>query len=338
MGSGSAAPELIDVGTVGEHLVRRGLATAPTRGGAVALGGGVSNVVLMAPADGRQVVVKQSLPRLQVADEWLAKRERVLTEATALTLARSLTPGAVPGVLDIDVDACAITIECAPADWRTWKERLLRGRADPDVAIRLGELLAAWHAATAADPALMAGLDDAEAFDQLRLDPYFRTVMRRRPELADAVGAHVDRLVSTRRGFVHGDYSPKNVLVGDGRLWVIDFEVAHLGDPAFDVAFLTSHLLLKAIHRPARRAAYERCSRSFWDAYHAGVPPDVVGRGNDVLGYVACLLLARVDGKSPAEYLDDGGQAVARRLGEALLARPPAEPDGAWRALADVMA
>lgn len=154
----------------------------------------------------------------------------------------------------------------------------------------------------------------------MRLDPYHRTVAARHPDCAPAVLAVVDAMLTTRRALVHGDYSPKNVLAGSGGCWVIDFEVAHYGDPAFDVAFLTCHLLLKAVRRPVALPAYQACAAAFLAAY-----------GGDVdLAHLGCLLLARVDGTSPAGYLDTGQEAVVRRFGRALLLDPA--PD-VWRRL-----
>ena len=42
--------------------------------------------------------------------------------------------------------------------------------------------------------------------------------------------------------FVHGDFNPFNMIVADGKLTLIDFENAHLGDPLTDVANFISHL------------------------------------------------------------------------------------------------
>jgi aminoglycoside phosphotransferase (APT) family kinase protein len=324
---------LLSVDTVSAYLQRRGLAAAGSDVQARTLGGGVSNIVLAAQAGGRRVVVKQSLPQLRVADEWLAKRERALTEAAALRWAATLTPDAVPSVYDVDTGAYAITIARAADEWHDWKQLLLTGDIDPAVATRLGEVLAAWHGASGAARVVAAQFDDAEAFDQLRVDPYYRAIMARHPGLASEIAGYIDRMQSTHRCVVHGDYSPKNVLVGVGGMWVIDFEVAHLGDPAFDLAFMLNHLLLKAMHRPADTNAYERCAFAFWNAYRARVPAGFAGPTSYVLGHVGCLMLARVDGKSPAEYLLPLEQAKARTLSITLLKAPPTELGEAWARL-----
>ncbi|MGH8940498.1 MAG: phosphotransferase, partial [Actinomycetes bacterium] len=129
-------------------------------------------------------------------------------------------------------------------------------------------------------------------------------------------------------------FSPKNVLVGDSDLWVIDFEVAHYGDPAFDLAFLLSHLLLKAVHRPVDAVLFGECAMTFGEAYRGCVPPPLRPEWPYVLGHTGCLLLARVAGKSPAEYLDPAGRSVAHELGRRLLVDPPSTIERAYDRLA----
>lgn len=329
---------LLSIDTVAAYLRRRGLIAAGDSAQARALGGGVSNVVLAVRAGDRRLVLKQSLPRLRVADEWLAKRERVLTEAAALQLAGTLTPGAVPAVLDVDTEACAIAIQEAPRGWQNWKDLLLAGSVDLSVARRLGAILAAWHGATHADAQVAAPFGDTEAFDQLRVDPYYRTIVRRHPALERQILTYVERMLRTQQCLVHGDFSPKNVLVGEDGLWVLDFEVAHVGDPVFDVAFLLNHLALKAIHRPSDRAVYEQAAHAFWNTYRSGVPADLLPPIEYVLGHLGCLMLARVDGKSPAEYLVGPQQSTARSLGARLITEPPRHLGGVWRYLEEVIA
>ncbi|HWE61136.1 MAG TPA: phosphotransferase [Chloroflexota bacterium] len=325
--------ELLSVATLPTYLRRRGLLGDGVPARVTALGGGVSNVVLAVAAGDQRMVVKQALPRLRVADEWLAKRERVITEAEALRTAARLTPGAVPAVLDVDAEACVIIIEHAPPGWQNWKDLLLAGTIHPAVAQRLGMVLGVWHGATSDDPEVAARFGDSEAFDQLRIDPYYRTVMRRHPELAPVMTAYLDRMLATHRCLVHGDFSPKNVLVGDDGLWVLDFEVAHMGDPVFDVAFMLNHLLLKAIHRPVDRQAYKQAARRFWDTYQHAVPAGLCPPVHYLLGHLACLMVARVDGKSPAEYLTPPEQRRAWALGTALLTNPPDQVMDAWQLL-----
>ncbi len=328
--------ELLSEATVGDYLVGLGFAEADAALEAHELGGGVSNVVLAVTGATTNVVVKQSLPRLRVEQEWLAKRERALTEAEALRLAGTLTPGAVPGVLAVDPERCAIVIERAPTGWRAWKDDLLAGRVDPEVAARLGSLLATWHSETADDPEVAARFSDHEAFEQLRVDPYLRTVMRRWPRLERPVGRYVGQMTATRVCLVHGDFSPKNVLVGEG-LWVIDFEVAHVGEPVFDLAFMTNHLMLKAVHRPVDFDAYREASLRLSTAYAEGASDALAFEPPYLVGLTGCLMVARVDGKSPAEYLSESDRLIARSLGSRLLLHPPSRLEAAWNDVGEVL-
>jgi 5-methylthioribose kinase len=326
--------DLLDASTIGAFLVERGLVPEGTDVQARPLSGGVSNVVLAVEAEGLRAVVKQALPRLRVADEWLATQERALTEADALRLAGELTPGALPAVLDVDESAYAIVIAQAPDGWTNWKDDLLRGVVDTTVGDRLGAILAAWHRGTweASSAWRLAG---TEAFEQLRVDPYHRTVMERRPELAGSIAEVVEQMLATRSCLVHGDFSPKNVLVGADAIWVLDFEVAHVGDPAFDLGFMLNHLLLKSIHRPADAERYHACAHAFLTAYAGAMPEEALPPLPYVLAHAGCLALARVDGKSPAEYLTAGEREIARRVGEDLLTGPPASLELAWYAMAE---
>ena len=305
------------------YLVERGIFREAGSLEVVELAGGVSGVVFAARGEEKHVVFKQALERFRVEDEWLVPPQRALDEAAALELMSTLAPGAVPRLLDVDPDRFALVMEEAPAGWRSWKSHLLEGHADTAVAARLGELLGMLHERTTE-----VELGSAASFDAQRVDPYLRTTARRHPDLAPRIAAYTERLLETHACVVHGDYSPKNVLVGEGGpssgLWVIDWEIVHRGDPAFDVAFLLNHLLLKTIHRPAAAADYEACGAAFLDAY--GPQLDTAY----VLGLVGCLMLARVDGKSPAEYLTQAERERARSAGAGLLTDPPASPTEAW--------
>ena len=256
----TSSADLLDSTTVLPYLRERGLLHDDRACRARELTGGVSSIVIEVQGPGSHLIVKQSLPRLRVAADWRAKRERILTEAAGLELAAALTPGRAPRVIDVDEARYTIAIESAPAEWDTWKQQLLAGTASTHVARGLGETLATWHRLTETDAQLRAPFVDAEVFFQLRVDPYYVTVAGRHPEVASRIEALVERMTDCALCFVHGDFSPKNVLCGSGGFWVLDFEVAHVGDPVFDVAFMLHHLVLKAIHtgnleRLARLAA-----------------------------------------------------------------------------------
>lgn len=323
----SGSDTLLDERTVIPYLAERGIVDAASTT-AHLLGGGVSNVVISVTDLRHSLVLKQARAKLAVAEAWYAPRERVLREAEGLRVLTAIDAAAAPTVVDVDPDALTMTIERAPDDWSDWKSQLMGGSVDAEVASRLGEVLRSMHVATAGGAGLSAELvDDVETFEVLRLAPYHRTAAERNPDLApriDAVGA---RMSGTRECLVHGDFSPKNVLVGAAGAWVIDFEVAHLGDPTFDVAFLETHLLLKALRFPQWRGRFEEASRAFLDAYtRDSTFPDAAHLSRQI----GCLLLARVDGKSPAEYLDAQRRSRAHALGRTLLTKAPDTVGAAW--------
>jgi len=318
----TAGGGLLTAETVVDHLRERGViggGTATAR----ALSGGVSNVVLAVDTDRRRLVVKQSLDRLRVADDWFAPRHRILNEATALGVAAALTPEAVPAVLDVDPARFTLTVERAPEGWTDWRWAIFDGQVVPALGGQLGAILGTWHAATAGGAGLPEPLaTDTETFRSLRVQPYHETLAARHPEVRPAVDRVVERMLDSRLVLVHGDFSPKNVLAGAGGAWVIDFEVAHLGDPTFDLAFLLTHLLMKAVHRPELADRLDAAGAAFLDRYRASVPGSLAPDLPYLSAHVGCLLLARVAGKSPADYLDRQGREAVWRLGLSLLHEP----------------
>lgn len=327
--------DLLNATTVADYLLGQALIASADNVRVTELSGGVSNIVLGVRAPGHRMVVKQALPRLRVADEWLANQERALTEAAAAALAGRLVPGSAPAVLHTDPERCILVQQWAPEGWGDWKSRLLAGQADPEIARQLGIILAEWQRRTFNDTSLTETFGTTDVFEQLRVHPYYRTTAKRRPELAHELHNYARKMSNRCICLVHGDYSPKNVLVpaaltGSLGLWVIDFEVAHMGDPAFDPAFLLNHLLLKTLHRPSAADEYRACALAFWEAYVRGTPKDLRPHTSYVLGHVGCLMAARVDGKSPVEYFSREKRECARLLGDELLRDPPSEIEAAW--------
>jgi aminoglycoside phosphotransferase (APT) family kinase protein len=289
------------------------------------LGGGVSSQVLRAETAERCVVVKQALPKLRVADDWRSSVERALTEArAAAALARLLPPGAVLPPLHADSQRHLFVMPCAPAGAETWKARLMRGELQEATARRVGELLGLLHERSRGDPELAGAFADREFFLTLRVEPYLDTTAERRPELAAAIARQRRRLLATRQCLVHGDYSPKNLLVGaddPAAVIVLDHEVAHWGDPSFDLAFCLTHLHTKSVAFPERAGGYLALAHALWQAYLAAAQPPAPARlERDSVALLGCIIAARVDGKSPVEYLTTpAARETARALARTIL-------------------
>jgi aminoglycoside phosphotransferase (APT) family kinase protein len=307
------------------YLEARGIGLAPPC--IIELGGGVSNTVLLVELDSTRMVLKQALGKLRVEQEWLADRARIFREAAALQrLAPLLPQGSLPAVIFEDRDNFTFAMSAAPAGSTTWKERLLQGEIRAGTARQVGELLSSIARVSWRDPSWEAEFGDQTVFDQLRIDPYYRAAALRHPDLAPAAQRLIEQSALRRVSLTHGDWSPKNFLVHGDDVMAIDFEVIHFGDPAFDTAFLLNHLLLKSFHRPQWASSYAEAAAAFWRAYLAGVPPEpwIAPATIEHLGW---LLLARVDGKSPAEYLrDPATHDRVRQFARELIVSPPNSP------------
>jgi 5-methylthioribose kinase len=294
------------------------------------LTGGVSNVVLRVDVAGQPpFVLKQCRERLRVAMDWRARLDRIWTEHATLEVLRAILPyGIVPHVLFADRANYLFAMTCAPDGAVTWKTHLMGGILDLDIAARLGSILRTIHDQGRGHPALGTTLADTSLFDELRVDPYYRTIARADPALAPRINSLIAAMVrpTGERTLVLGDFSPKNILVHQGDLTLLDFECAHAGDPAFDLGFFLSHLLLKTIRAalvdPGPAARYTPLISGFWSAYLENQHSDVTARA-DLLrragAHTAACCWARVDGKSPVEYLDARGQAIARWFGREAL-------------------
>jgi streptomycin 6-kinase len=311
----------LDAANAPAYLVARGVVPSPEGLIVEELAGGVSGTVLAVRGPGVSLVVKQALPKLRVAEEWLAPVRRTDTEAAALRVAERLVPGRVPPVVDSDDAAHVLVLRHAPPGWRNWQAELLDGRAHAASGRWAGETLGRLHAGTAGDAEIAAAFGDYEAFAHLRLDPYHGTVTERLPQLAEALQPLVEELREARICLVHGDYAPKNVLLGPDGAWVLDMEVAHYGHPVFDLAFFLAFPLLTALQLPELAPACSELAESFLAAYDRRAPR-LVPSAESVTAHTGAMLLARTDGRSPATFLSARALKRARALGRQLLLDP----------------
>jgi 5-methylthioribose kinase len=292
-----------------------------------ALSGGVSNAVLRVRTMESVFILKQSRPQLRTRDAWFSDLDRVYREQEVMQVLRPLMPpDTVPQILFSDRAEYVFAMSSAPDGARPWKETLLAGSFDFGMGEKAGAFLGRMHDATARDPALIDAFRDRAVFVQLRVDPYYRRIQERRPEVAPAVADLIDSLMSSNEALCHGDYSPKNMLVHEHGFMLVDYETAHQGDPAMDLGFLLSHLLLKAARRPADRRGYFDLSRRFWDGYRSEARfAPITELENRGIAHCGLCLLARIDGTSPVEYLpEEPKREAVRRLGRAFLLERPA--------------
>jgi streptomycin 6-kinase len=300
-------------------------------------GGVSSDIVLVRLGDGRAFCAKRALGKLKVASDWRVPVERNHYEVAWFRRAGAIVPGAAPKVLGEDrAHGIALIEYLPPEEYVLWKEELLAGRADPRVSVSVADAIGRIHAATLQDPAVAAEFPTDGLFDALRLDPYLRTLTKAYPELADALNERIAVTAGTRIALVHGDLSPKNILVSrsDGHPVILDAECAWYGDPAFDAAFCLNHLVLKAVHMPRLAGELLSEAQAFADTWLGHFPPALrTGLEERTAALLPALMLARVDGKSPVEYLRPAVRQTVRDIAIPLIKKPAGTLDGTAEAV-----
>ncbi len=301
-------------------------------------------------------VLKQPLPKFKTAAEWLVDIDRVLLERDCMNLLAHLLPaGSLPTVLWFDEPNHILAMSAAPAGALLWKKSLLEGHTSSDAAIHAAMLLAMLHSSTTHDAPLLARYGNPKLFIQQRIDPYFQTIASAHPDVASQIHKIMNLLLSSQLCLIHGDFSPKNILLIPAEdpakkithpthsslpntcqsIVLLDFEVAFYGHPAFDVATLINHLLLKAFHHGRPWRNFMLLIDAFWQTYLHTADRSLTSLIQRDAGHLlAALLLARIDGKSPAEYLTDPAiQQTIRSAAKSILTNPDSSLDHALDAL-----
>jgi len=310
-------------------LERMELLRPGDRFSAETLPGGVSSDILRIVVSGRTSEVsfcfKRALAKLKVAADWRAPVERNHAEVEWLRLANTLAPRSAPRILGEDAQAGAFAMEYLdPAAHPVWKNELRDGSIRIETATAVARVIAAIHAGTANRAEVARRFANDYVFHQIRLEPYLLATAESHPDCAARLHELAETTARTKLALVHGDLSPKNILVAAHGPILLDAECAWYGDPAFDLAFCLNHMLLKCLWRPQWREQYLACYDALASTYLARV--DWESRAAieaRVAQLLPALFLGRVDGKSPAEYLtDEDDRERVRRVALAFLLRP----------------
>ncbi len=316
-----------------QHLSSDEVATAEP------LAWGVSNVVIRIHREaGGDFVLKQSREQLRTQTEWFSHLDRIWRELEVMQGLEGLLPeGVVPRVLFEDRENYLFAMEAIDEHHQVWKAVLLDAKFDLKIARDLGDYLSAIHRKSFLNEELQTQWGDWKIFDQLRIDPFYRFIVKAHPEIKVWVDELIEDMSAHRLCLVLADFSPKNILITEGGIHLVDFETAHFGDPAFDLGFFLSHLLLKAVYFQESGIGCIQLAEEFWDQYmNHGFPlPEGDSTRNSemeepelglrTMGHLAACMLARVDGKSPVDYLSDSlKQDQVRSFALSLILDPPA--------------
>lgn len=292
------------------------------------LTGGVSNrVVLVKRITGEAWVIKQALPKLRVAADWFSNPDRIRREALALQWLKELAPsGSVPAFVFEDPTHHVLAMEAVPDSHANWKQMLLSGKLHLRHVEQFGRLLGTIHRrASERRGEVEQVFGDYSFFESLRIEPYYTYSASQVQESSRFYQGLVAETRATRLTVVHGDYSPKNVLIYQDRLILLDHEAIHFGDPAFDIGFSITHFLSKGHHLRSLREEFAYAAKRYWETYLEALGPlDWTGslEARAVRHTLGCLL-ARVGGRSPLEYLGAKERANQRLATLKLMAHAP---------------
>jgi len=303
-------------------LRRMGLIMPEEQFTAEPLPGGVSCDVHLITVGNRHFCVKAALPKLRVTADWRAPAERSHAEVAWMKLVGGIDPDWVPMVLGEDRSHHIFAMEyLPPQDHPVWKRELAEGRADPAFAAMVGERLARIHAETAGREDVAHDFRNGVQFHALRVDAYLLHTATKHTDVAPLIRTLARHLGAAHIALMQGDVSPKNILCGPNGPVFLDAETCCYGDPAFDLAFCLNHLLLKGVWHPEHSSAYLACFSALKQAYFAGAGWEShAGLERRTAGLLAAFLLARIDGKSPVEYLTaDNDRNFVRATAKTLL-------------------
>ena len=312
--------ELLNESTVVAYLTKRGIISGSAE--VEELTGGVSNVVLGIKSGAKDLVLKQALPQLKVAAVWKADQRRAIVEANGMKLLHSITPENVPDLIDLDPEEFTLTMDRLPRECTVWKTDLLEGVIKPSVGKDLGRILATWHNFGANSKESLDAYMEDSLFDQLRVTPFYRAVAKVNPGLDNRIQELITEITTIKITLVHGDFSPKNIMItGTDKPIVLDFEVMHTGNPVFDLGFVSAHLLCKYLRTEdsSQKSLLRETAIAFINSYAQTCNIPVA---NSLPHHVAVIALARVEGVSPVNYLDEAAKARVQSVTKAAIANP----------------
>lgn len=303
------------------HLIKAGEALSVT-----ALTGGVASDIAHVKRGDHDYCVKFALPKLRVKADWYAPVERNLAEYRWLeTYAQIDRDGAIALYGHSPSHNGFVMEYLSGPNTYLIKTALFEGKGTRQDAEMVGRNLGRVHQISTNHDFDRQPFHNRDDFYALRIEPYLIHTAKAHDRVADQMNAMAEHLYHAEQVLVHGDVSPKNILIHEQRPYLLDAECATMGDASFDVSFCLNHFILKALHLPSHRSDYLRLCEAFWQAYRAEIQfEDHNQLEKRISQLLPMLLLARVDGKSPVEYLTEASAGEVRALALSLIDKQPA--------------
>jgi 5-methylthioribose kinase len=309
-----------------EYLKKSGRIPSDEQPKVTVLQGGVSNKTVLLGRETESWVIKQALPKLRVEVDWFSDPSRIHREALGLRYLSQFMPQNVPQFIFEDVENHLLVMSAVPKPHENWKSILLKGDLLQHHVKAFGELLGYMHRqAYDRRTDFTEFFADTSFFESLRLEPYYLYTASQVPTAAPFLEALVEDTRKQQLTLVHGDYSPKNILIYQDHLVLLDYEVIHWGDPAFDLGFGMTHLLSKGHYLEEQRSTFLNAAWVFWKSYGRIVKELPWSRGLEAraVRHTLSCMLARVRGRSPLEYLNDSHRQRQEKIVLALMSQPP---------------
>jgi aminoglycoside phosphotransferase (APT) family kinase protein len=286
----------------------------------ISLSGGVSSDIWLVSDGYIRLIIKRARNKLMVDDDWFSDTDRNRIERKFAEFIHHIMPGSVPVVLHSDDQLKFYAMEYLDESFENWKTMLLNGIFESQAAVWSADLLIQLHHFSRNNPNARDTFSSMQYFDSLRIEPYFLTTGKRHPSLSHHFREEAERLLASGEVLVHGDFSPKNIMIGSDKVVLLDHEVAHFGDSSFDLAFLINHLLLKRLYHFRITDSLPDLADIVWNRYRTQTKTwQDKGFEKRTGKLLLLLMLARVDGKSPVEYLDENKREFVRNFVSSLL-------------------
>lgn len=289
-----------------QYLLEKGIIQGPEEYSFHYCKGGVSCTVALVHIGERIIILKQGLAKLRVQEEWECDPNRMYIEQRCNQIYHQFVPECAPEVYFYDEENYIYGREAVPEDWHTWKEELIQGVLNFNISEQAISALVTVHNHCAGNTEIQREFWNKDIFYSLRVSPYIEFIVSKYPQLQSRATEVIQLLMDNAITLVHGDFSPKNIMTDGTKIQILDYEVAHFGHPAFDLAFFSTHFILKAIKNKQWSSAYMNMLECMLDAYFFKEQyMDSRKLRKDFLQILPFMILARVDGKSPAEYIKE---------------------------------